>query len=340
MAIEPVKKVTIVNTREAQRRLIKTINNLGIMEIIDVKSILKDDAPFITPKVDTSEADGNLNKIDFILNLINTFLPEKENFLKSLTPLPVVTSEEELNKILEDYNLERHYKYAVTLDETYRNAERIIAEIETEMEDLRPLLDLDINLEEFYSTKRIKMLIGYVPEKRLEAIDEKEEIWQWIAWEKLSLPEGVRTKKDRKDTGTKIKVVFAFLKEYEDEVKRLLTELNFEEIALPKRKEKAKERILELEEDRENYKNKIAEVAEHVNSLLEGLTPQEAKRRLIILKAYWTNIKNRQLATMKGVEGKWVYVISGYIRAKDSELLKNTIEKEFPQSILTIEDPS
>lgn len=124
MAIEPLKKVTIVNTKEAHRRLIKTINNLGIMEVIDARSILKDDVPFTTPKVDTSSADSNLNKIDFILNLMDTFLPEKENFLKSLTPLPVVTSETELNKILKEYNLDEHYKYAVELDETYRNAER------------------------------------------------------------------------------------------------------------------------------------------------------------------------------------------------------------------------
>ncbi|HOP86527.1 MAG TPA: V-type ATP synthase subunit I [Syntrophorhabdaceae bacterium] len=340
MAIEPLKKVTIVNTKEAHRRLIKTINNLGIMEVIDARSILKDDVPFTTPKVDTSSADSNLNKIDFILNLMDTFLPEKENFLKSLTPLPVVTSETELNKILKEYNLDEHYKYAVELDETYRNAERIIAEIETEMEDLRPLMDIDIDLEELYSTKRIKILIGYVPEKKLKAIDEKEEIWQWIAWEKVSPSEGLKEKEDRKDTVIKVKVIFAFLKEYEEEVKKLLSELNFEEITLPKRKEKVKERMAELEEDKENYKNKIAEVKEKVNYLLEDNTPREAKKKLLILKAYWTNVRNRQLALMKGVEGKWVYMVSGYIRAKDTELLKNTIEKEFPQSIITIEDPS
>lgn len=339
MAIEPLKKVTIVNTREAHRRLIKTINNLGIMEVIDVKNTLKEDIPFNSPKADTQEADSNINKIDFILNLLNIFLPEKENFFKSLTPLPVITSEAELHKILKEYNLEKHYKHAVELDETYRNAERVIAEIEAEMEELKPLMDLDIDLEEFYSTKRIKMLIGYVPEKKLEGVDKKDEIWQWIAWEKISEGDDLKEKKIGKDTGIKIKVVFAYLNKYEDEIKKILSELNFEEITLPKRKEKVKERMAELEEDKENYKNKIAEVSENINSLLEDKTPEEARRRLLILKAYWTNIKNRQLAIMKGVEGKWVYMVSGYIREKDEDTLKKTVQKEFPESIITIEDP-
>ncbi|MCX7966499.1 MAG: V-type ATP synthase subunit I [Syntrophorhabdaceae bacterium] len=339
MAIEPLKKVTIVNTKEAHKRLIKTINNLGLMEVIDVKSTLKEELPFNSPKTDTSEADSNINKIDFILNLINTFMPEKENFLKSLTPLPVITTEQELYKVLKEYNLEKNYKYAVELEETYRNAERVIAEIETEMEDLKPLMELDIDLGEFYSTKRIKMLIGYVPEKKIESIDKTDPLWQWIAWEKVSTDEDSRIEKDRKDASRKIKVVFAFLNIYEEEVKKILSELNFEEITLPKRKEKVKERLAELEEDRENYKNRIAEVKKNIHLLLEDNPPEVIRRKLLILKAYWTNIRNRQLAIMKGLEGKWVYMISGYVRAKDAETLTKTIQKEFPHSIITIEDP-
>ena len=39
MAIDPIKKVTILSPRQSNNRLMKTINRLGVMEVTDLKDI-------------------------------------------------------------------------------------------------------------------------------------------------------------------------------------------------------------------------------------------------------------------------------------------------------------
>lgn len=339
MAIESLKKITIITTRQAHRRLIKSINKLGVMEVMDVHGTLQDDVPFKPMKINTAEADNNLNKIDFILNMMNTFAPEKDSFVKSLTPVPIVTTEKEIDQVLQNYNLDKNYKYVVELDEIYRNSERIISEVEAELEELRPLSDIPVDLESIYSTKWITINIGYVPAKNLHLLNEKDEPWVWAVWEPL--PNDNEKAVSGRDKGdAKIKMVFAYLKRDADEVKRGLDDIGFEEIQLPKRSEKVIERIYELEADLEQYKKKIDDVSGKVRVLVQGEGPIEGRRPLLILKAYWTNIRNRQIAAMKGMEGKWVYIISGYIREKDIDRFNSMIKKEFPESVVTIDDPA
>jgi len=96
----------------------------------------------------------------------------------------------------------------------------------------------------------------------------------------------------------------------------------------------------ELEGDLEKYRTQADEVAEKVKLLAAGQRAGEGRRSLQVLKAYWTNIRNRQVAAMKGVHGKWVYILSGYIRSKDTDTFIAMINKDFPESMVTMEDPS
>jgi V/A-type H+-transporting ATPase subunit I len=58
-----------------------------------------------------------------------------------------------------------------------------------------------------------------------------------------------------------------------------------------------------------------------------------------MLKAYWQNIKNTLLASTKGFQGRWVHVIGGFIREKDTEKFLTAMKQEFPESEVTIQDP-
>ncbi len=102
---------------------------------------------------------------------------------------------------------------------------------------------------------------------------------------------------------------------------------------------KISERIDELRSDLAEYKQKVDDVAEKVKSLAQGHRAGEGRRSLLILRAYWQNMKNTQLASTKGVQGKWVHVIGGYIRKKDAERFLATMRQEFPDSEVTIQDP-
>ncbi|MCX5808940.1 MAG: V-type ATP synthase subunit I [Proteobacteria bacterium] len=347
MAIELLKKVTVVSPKETNKRLVKAINNLGMMEIIDIKDSLENDVPFKNYEVPTEEEDNSLYKIDFILNLMNIFSPEQESFIKSLTPLPLVISRKEIDTVLSEYNLEDNYRYASELDEIYRRSERVINEIENEMKELGPIADIPFDLAEFFSPTRVGMAIGYVPEKNIIQLNPATEPWTEVAWEEVKptvFPDNNQkydtSNAAEKQTNERVRMVFAFLKDDAEGIRKALSDIGFEEIQLPKRRERIIDRMRELEGDLEKYRDQVAEVAEKVKLLVAGQRDGEGRRSLQILKAYWTNTRNRQVAAMKGVHGKWVYILSGYIRSKDTGIFVATINKEFPESMVTVEDPS
>src|SRR5512139_3907356 len=151
MAIERIKKVTILSPRESNKRLLKTINRLGVMEVGDLKDIRESGEPSLRScDTSTEEIDEKVRQIDFILNLMNILSPEEQSFIQGLTPVPLVTSPQELQSALDKFNLEQAFMDASELDERYRSAERVIGEIESELKELEPLSDLPFIVADFH----------------------------------------------------------------------------------------------------------------------------------------------------------------------------------------------
>ena len=336
MAIDALKRVTIVSPKDSTRRLVKSLNSLGIMEIIDAKDFIEEDVSLKYYEVSTEETDENLYKIDFILNLMNIFAPEQESFIKGLTPLPLVTTEKELDSVLRVCNLEEVYRHASELDETYRSSERVINEIENELAELAPLEDLPFELVDFYSPRRVRLVLGALSRKALSGINRAAEEWEMTAWEELP-PAGSAGRSGASQD--RVRVVFAFFEKDADRVRTNLAELGFEEILLPKLRQRAADRIRELKADLQTYRERVADVAGKVRALADGAKAGEGRRSLLLLRAYWANVRNRHLASTRAVHGKWVHMLTGYVRARDLWLLEKAVEEDFPDSVISAEDP-
>ncbi|MDD5007550.1 MAG: hypothetical protein PHU49_13655 [Syntrophorhabdaceae bacterium] len=343
MAIEALKKITIVSPKDSNRRLIKTINHLGMMEVIDTKDLFDENAVFKGYEASMEDVDETLRKIDFILNLTNIFYPEQESFIKGLTPLPLVTTQKEIDAVLNGYDLEERYQYAYELDEVYRRSERVIGEIESELKELNPIRDLPFNLADFFSPVHVNLVVGYVPKKNITLINPAEEAWAKAAWEEVKpkvMPDDVQPYMNPSSSTEKTRMVFAFLKDDAEEVRKALASIEFDEIQLPGHREKISDRISELKEDLGRYRDQIVGISEKIHPLVVGRRTGEGRRSLLVLKAYWTNVRNEHIASMKGVHGKWVHILKGYIRAKDTGIFITTINGEFPESMVTMEDPA
>lgn len=345
MAIETLKKITIVVPEESSKRLLRTLNRLGAMEVIDLGEEHREKIPLTRAEWSTEEADEKLRKIDFILNLMNHFAPEEQKFLEGLTPLPLVTSPEEVNKIIKTYNLDETYAYASELDEIYRSSERIIADIENELRELEPLCDLPFSIADFYRPVLTRLLFGTMPLGNISILHEDEDPWDRVAWEVILTGETKEASSSHQGKALplpereRVWVIFAFLEEDGELVRKSLSALEFEEIQLPRISEKVSDRIEELRSSLAEYVRKVDEVAEKVKLLAQDDTLGDGRRPLRILKAYWQNIKNTHLAYSKGIHGKWVHVVSGFIRERDVDRFLATMKQEFPESEITVVDP-
>ncbi|PKP38946.1 MAG: hypothetical protein CVT98_04100 [Bacteroidetes bacterium HGW-Bacteroidetes-15] len=341
MAIEPIKKVTIISPNKASKRLMRVINRLGVMEVADLEDSFQLSDVLEYHEAQTTEEDEHLHKIDFILSFMNIFSPEEQSFAEGLTPLPLVTTEQELALILRKYDLEEKYRTISDLDETYRGAERVIGEIKNELAELEPIKDLPFDLQDFYFPKRMRLLLGYVPKKNLHLLDRTIEPWTKAAWEEIK-HEDIQDEEDSESAkikGSHIRMLFAFLAEDTDDIRKALSSVEFDEIQLPKVMERIIDRIHELKSDLSAYKEKVSEVSDKIKLMTEGQDPMKGHRPLKILKAYWQNSKEKQIASARGIQSKWVHVIGGYIRKKDIDTLNATLKQELPESEVTIQDP-
>ncbi|HOJ32191.1 MAG TPA: hypothetical protein PKY35_01400 [Candidatus Hydrogenedentes bacterium] len=346
MAIDLLKKVTFVCPGSSPRRVIRTLFNLGVVEVVDAAEKFEVESEALKhPEVTTEEADDKLRQIDLILSLLDTLAPEKQGFFEGLTPLPLVVEPGEVDKTVKEFDLEHHYSIASKLDDTYRRTERLLAEIHTRLEELYPFEDLPFSIADFSKTKRTVLLIGYLPLEKLHRLNESEEPWDRVAWEivlpgalmrKDASPEKIREAEELAAKGkqNRVRVVFAFLKEDETTVRKALSELGFEEMILPVLPGKVRDQIRALKGDLAEYEGRLQEVRKQVESM------KHLRRPLTILKAVWLSNRNRRLASAKSLHGKWTHVLCGYVRERDIPLLEKTIKHEYPEALLIFEDPS
>jgi len=348
MAIEPIKKVTLISPRDSHDRLMRTINRLGVMQVTDLKDIQESGEPFLRScDTRTEEVDEKIQQIDFILNLMNLLSPEKQSFIQGLAPVPLVTSPQEIQSILDKFDLKQAFMDASDLDERYRSAERVMSEIENELKELDPLSDLPFNMADFHSPTKTRLVLGTLPRKNLSLLSKSTEPWNRAAWEEIKSgvePETINVPSQAEAPASKgeeerVRIVIAFLAEDSGGVRKDLASIGFDEIQLPELSMKISERIDELRSDLAAYKQKVDDVVDRVKSLAQGHRAGEGRRSLLIVRAYWQNVRETHLASTKGVEGKWVHVIGGYIREKDVERFLVTMREEFPDSEVTIQDP-
>ena len=91
MAIEPIKKLTILSPVQSNKRIMRAVSSLGAVDVTDAGDHLavETEADYMRRKSSSTEdVDEVLRKIDTILNLLKLYAPEEQGFFQGLTPVP------------------------------------------------------------------------------------------------------------------------------------------------------------------------------------------------------------------------------------------------------------
>jgi len=340
MAIDRMKKVTLLTPVQASQRLLKTIHSLGICEVSDVLNNhpeLKD--ALKRPTIVTDEIDSNLQKIQTILSLLDIFSPVVKGFIQGLAPVPLLITKEELDNALHKFDLEEVYKEAQLLDTEYRKVERNISAIENQITELEPFEDLPFAIHEFRKPQKIKLLFGKIVNASYQALQKDNDFKKKTTVE-IVYPGQYYRKTDKvgelpgygpKDT---IRILVACLPGDLTEIQKKLRDYGFEEISLPEINGTVRDHIRELKADLSTLKVQAQEIANKAHKL------SVHRRTAEVLKAYWENKKRMVLSKSKAVEGKWIQILTGYVREIDLPKLQQVIKNEMPEVSILVEDPA
>ncbi len=333
MAIEPIKKLTVISPLISSKKLMQTVRELGIVHVIDAAEELEEESVHLRMKgSSTEDVDSTLHKIDAILNLLKTYAPEEQGFFQGLAPVPQVIERKELEEAIETYDLDARYQRANELDELIRRNERNRTETEAKLGVLLPLKDLRFKLDDIHGSRRFTFIYGRIPVQNMGGLDKTTYPWTHAAWEAIGEPdEKNASAKNARNTS---RILLAVLNDDADDVRDALRRLSFTEVELPNLPGMIEDHVESLEED-------LAELGsahEKIRADINALAPD--RRMLVTLKAYWTSHRNEHLAMAKTLGGRWVHLLTGYIRLRDVEKFNAIIGREFPESVTNFEDPA
>ena len=239
MAIDKMKKVTLLSPVTASQRLFKRLHELGLMEVGDTFDHYEEARGRLNrQEVSTECCDRELQRINFVLGLLDQVAPQKKSFVQGLASVPLLVDAAEMSRLVEAFPLDACYESMEDLDTEYRRIERTLTETENRLKDLKPFAALPFAVDRARGLQRVRLLFGAVPEKQVEELEREGGFPSLAAWEKVEpLPEA-----DEGNGGGapgaspgagKAWVLLAFLPEAEEEVRNILDARGFQENPLP-----------------------------------------------------------------------------------------------------------
>lgn len=338
MAIDPMMKLAILCPISDGQRLLRTLYGLGTVEVTDVKEHEEAAGDHLErPQVSTEEIDQVLQKIHLLLGLIDTLAPEKKGFVAGLAPVPLVIEPGELDEVRKNFDLEGYYVRAHDLDAAYRHAERRIGEIQNLLKELLPYESSPLHVGDLAKTRYTRVLFGEMPLANLAAVCADDRAPETLVVERLYegryYREGAPPPADSGNPKEPVPVLAAFPVKDQDAARGALSRHGFTEVALPTVPGTVRDRIRELRLDRTSLEEEIADIRAGAQELAQH------RRQILILKAFWDSRKNLATARLKSAHGRWVQVVTGYVREKDVEQLKEAL-KEHERAELVLTKPS
>ncbi len=341
MAIDRMKRVTLVYPVASSKRMMSALRRAGVVEVCDTRAHLEDENGALKrPEVSTAECDLNLAHVNFILNLLNTHVPEKKNFFQELAPMPTVATQEELTEAEQSFDLETSYKRAYAIDEEYRLAERTLTELHAERATLRAFENIPYDLGALLTLRCTAALFGHATDEVLAALQSGADAAKMLAWEVTPKGESLRKDNENGPAPTDAKkraghlTLFVCLREDEDVARRVLTAHGIEEVPVPRLPGKVRDRVRELEADMAAERQRLAAAAEKIQALVSW------RRPAVLLRARWESFKACIQAQNHALGAKWVQVTTGYVRERDLASLERQLGHEFPDMTLLAEDPA
>ena len=301
MAIEPLKKITVIAHGSLEGELVDTLVRLGTVHIegvIDFDAVSPRDLSAAEDK-EARDFSLGVSQIEFLLSFLKTHATEKPGFLKGMIkPKYYLTLDEFMNSNRR-LNLGMIYAECQEYEKRFVATREEVGRLEREREELENWRDLEVPLDELkgglaFGLKTVRIPVRDVPLVEAELDEEVAE----SALDMVS------------ESGLLANCLLLYLPQLEETVEGVLTRHKVDDITLPDTPLEPEERIeqigrdiVALERRREEILKRVEGYQRHVSSL-EVIREYLANRRVMI-----------EVTTSFGITGRTV-MVDGWIPEK------------------------
>ncbi|MEK7368563.1 MAG: V-type ATP synthase subunit I [Planctomycetota bacterium] len=325
MAIDRVKRVTLLVPAYKSRPLISRLYQLGVLHVSDVFPSIPA-AQATLRKYSTSAHNGGdkIQKLEFVVSALSLYLTQKKSFLDGLFPVPVQVKKKEFIETISAFQIDRVHNDCKALCDEQTSVKRELNDVCQEMELLKSLYGLPWTLSELKAIRKVVVRLGIFSKESWHKLTDNPQAKEILSWQDVT-PIGVKWKR----------ILVVCLPEDDGEAKSLLAFHGFQELTVPEFPGKAEERGSELEK-REHI---LLDRQETLRAKMFQLADQYHWRAVALL-GYLESEREKQAVETNFARSRKLLVITGYIRTKDVHILEDALKAEFPQHAAIYNDPS
>ncbi|MEE9201491.1 MAG: hypothetical protein V3V45_08610 [Candidatus Brocadiales bacterium] len=326
MAIDRVKRVTLLVPAYNGRPLVSRLYQLSVLHVIDVFSSIPAARTVLRKYgVITHNGGEETRRLEFIVSTLAPSLIQERSFLDGIFPVSVQVKKKELADIVSSFQTARVYDDCKTLHDEQALVETELKDIRRERGVLRKLYGLPWRLSEIKAVGRVVVRLGLFTGENWQRFTRDRKAGELFAWQDVTPAESSRQKR----------VLVAYLSEDESEAATLATSYGFQELSIPDHTCRAEEWATELE-----LKERVLlERQERVRADLLNLAKLHYQRAVAHL-GYHESERERENIEANFARSKKLLLITGYIRVRDVHVLEDMLKAEFPQYATTYKDPS
>ncbi|MGI6633377.1 MAG: V-type ATP synthase subunit I [Bacillota bacterium] len=317
MAVARMKKVTIFASKELREPIFERLRDLGIFHVSSESSAPRSDS-YEVPE----EISGQISRLDYLKDYFSRYAPIKRSFIDGFTGKKPVLSENELNRMISQYDVSAAYRKAKDHEERLRQISDLLSGTKDEIAALSFWRNLDIPLSQVGDTGSCKSALAVFPNSafaKLPEFMEGKPISYEVLWE------------ERSETG----VWMIAHEESGPDISSLVSSVGGRIAAF---KEAYPEGLTVSE-----IVDSLEAKAEDLISESEDIQNEDramAEDMLGILGLIDFYLDKQHLSRLGAEVGRTVFtlVIEGYVKARDLEKLQTGM-REFREIELTSEDP-
>lgn len=306
MAISKVTKINIIGCISEREAIIKAIQELGLVQVVENNHQLLKKA---NAKAGLIDADHKLAGINFCLNFLAEYDNKKKSFKSKINPA-IEISEDKLAKVLNSFDLEETIKKVQEVQGVINELKNTISKSNTEISIFKPWEKLNFIPQKENLSENINFKFLAIPLNTINLFEK--EIQAKIKLFDLSIV-------DRSSNETLAS--FIYNTEYESLLLEILNQHNVRQVELPEINTSVSAYLTLLEK-------KIVECEKAL--FLENVKARKLTSRINELKIahdyyYWQ--RERFIALQKTSDSTQFFSITGWTENQSIKKIKNTLLK-------------
>ena len=320
MSVFPMKKITLLLYKEEKEKFLEKLQEAALVHISNIKEAdIAEEFPELIPEQEYTnrEIEKRLFELERALNFLEKY-ENKGGLLESFIDLKIVLSPEKYTEVIKNINID--------LIQEVNRIESNIAEIHSKVsslnaskENLLPWIEVNEPINTLKSTDNIYIGTGFIKKQEQETI---KEMFSALNVDFEIVYQGTE----------KYGIIVVSPQDEADELKNILSHLEFESVELGDINKTPKEAILEIDKQ-------LAELKEKEEGLIEQAKRIAKKRdEFLVYYDYLTSHLQRDKILNNALETNTLFIIEGWFRKQDEKRLKDFL-KEFEYVDAHISDP-